>query len=1420
MIANVSKNNTGKLLVTVLAMAMIVAGAAVVFSDSVNAADAPEPTLSEDGTTVTFVDGDDSTYLTQIIKGMAGDETYSEYAKVTTIYLGAGKYNVDADMTLTDDVYTGAAQADWVFPIVKDGVTISGKGATTILTTTNSDPNGAWATQNYITVFGDNVTIQGVNIVGKDSGANKHVEVVGTNFTLKDSILGKEGQTAGSLIVNNGFQYSTDVAGVGSNTVTIDNVTFNDSFLSASYTDNADITVVDSTFNVTNENGSAMYNSQKDNPSSNVTFNASNVTVNVEYAQFDLNDYLDQAVSGMTFNIDTAINATEGFTIKQGVTLNLNQPVSTTGDVILEGRLAGTAALSVTGESTLEIIPGASYNTSNISEGTKVTGSTTWQDVILQGSYDSYLDGKANQKVTVVDDLVIGSNAQIIIKGQFIVNEGATVTIESGAKITIESGATVQIDGDVTIEGSATADATFKFNGKSMTVNGAVTLDGANSYSCDAASEVTINGIFEIGEEATANFGKVTIANGGELVIYGLASGNVLNNGIVTINTMGVPGNQGYFNNDFNVQMGNGAVLDGISIVGTIKVTDSDLMFRTNGQNYPAKYDNTIELKDVAGIVITEKMEIKTDAETEERYGDNSMVITGNIVGSSHIETITQNAASAITISGKDGKGQVVIDEDVSMTDVKLTVNSGSELIVNGNLTMTKTAGSTTTSAPLAGEGVIYVSGAQITVKGSITSNTAIDGTTVNAAMYTDVNPVMYHYTTLEAALASGATKITVTGTIDVTADATIPVGTTVDARSATVNIDENATLTVAAQDRDSGKLQNDNGTINVEGILVVENLDRSNVNANNVVSDTSSTAGNSVTFTNIYNALENAQDGETVEITKTGDQTVTLDRNVEVKTGVTLEIPAGKTVIVDNAVTLTVNGTVYVNGGTLTINPDSATADVKDDAAVVTINGMLKSVASTDIYQSVIAGAYFGYDNLNVIAPLAIAAGLVNDIETTQIALYLENEVADVAFDYTGSDVITLVNNGKLTAGSIDLGALVFEASAGTSTTATIVLTNGTVDLDNVNGITVRDVVTYDDNNNPVFTATVSGNVAAFDNAETEDVVESGTVTIGGAVTSGATYKAEDTTAKTGAVSVVVPADATFTTTGGYIADITVAGTLTATGTTNAGIVSVTGIIGVDEASLNITTLYAGVTAEKKVVDDTTRYILTVGAGTAVIGEGVSVTGVAYVAPGTEIAETITGATKVTEYYVDDSLFVTAYAADNSTQIGAIEAPAEHAKFIKWMNADEEDASSKTIGATDFTEVYADIEYNIFEIDVSACPGVTVYIDSKMWEPYRENFSGTLYAYGSHTITVYVSPNYEGTPEIVINGQTVTGDSFTLSGDTEIVVTGVTASTGSGQIVVNNGSDDMSLTDILLIVLVVLIVIMAIIVALRLMRS
>ena len=558
-------------------------------------------------------------------------------------------------------------------------------------------------------------------------------------------------------------------------------------------------------------------------------------------------------------------------------------------------------------------------------------------------------------------------------------------------------------------------------------------------------------------------------------------------------------------------------------------------------------------------------------------------------------------------------------------------------------------------------------------------------------------------------------------------------------------------------------------------------------------------------------------------------DQETGLAEDAYVIVGTTLDV-AATTTGTGSAATVT-QGTFTLNG-ILEIKGDSATPDVEDDAGVVTINGMLKSVASADIYKDVIAGAYFGYDNLSVIAPLATAADLIDEIETSQIVLYLENEASDVSFDYTGTDIITLVNNGKLIAGNIDLGTIIFEASANTSTTATFVMTNGTVDLDNVNGITIRDIVTYDDDNNAVYTATVSGeNVGAFDNKETTEITERGTVTIGGEVSSGATYGA--------VVDMAVPAGAVLTTTGGRIANIDVAGTLTATGTTNIGIASVTGTIGVDEAKLMIETLYAGVTAEKKIINEnTTRYVLTVGAGTAVIGEGVSVTKVAYVAPGTTVSETITDANgiKSTEYYVDDALFVTAYAADN-IPIRDIEAPAEHAEFVEWQydnNGKMTGVGDANIGASDaFGKVYANINYNIYDIDVSSCPGATVYIDGKLMtkgyyqEPINKQWTQGFkldVAAGEHEITYKLGNYFSGEATMTVNGTAVTGNAFTTSGtdpeDTQVTIylQGIEASapeTPSG-----SSDDGMGLTDYLLIVLVVLIVIMAIMVALRLMRS
>ena len=101
----------------------------------------------------------------------------------------------------------------------------------------------------------------------------------------------------------------------------------------------------------------------------------------------------------------------------------------------------------------------------------------------------------------------------------------------------------------------------------------------------------------------------------------------------------------------------------------------------------------------------------------------------------------------------------------------------------------------------------------------------------------------------------------------------------------------------------------------------------------------------------------------------------------------------------------------------------------------------------------------------------------------------------------------------------------------------------------------------------------------------------------------------------------------------------------------------------------------------------------------------------------------------------------------------------------------------------------------------------------------------------GPYQIKYVLKPNYEGTPELTINGgDPQTSLEFTLSetpapneSSINYTLSLVGTSPVSSTVIIDNGGDKddgMGLTDILLIILVVLIAVMAIMVALRLMKS
>lgn len=142
--------------------------------------------------------------------------------------LNAGTYDIDPNATTVE--YSD--QTGWYLPIVAKGITIRGKGEV-VLTSTVESVNGAWASQNFITIVADNVTIIDVKVICKKD-VNKAVEILGKNATLKNVTFdAPEGfKFAGSIYLN---QQKGDAEADGDvGTLTLENVILNKGRITAS----------------------------------------------------------------------------------------------------------------------------------------------------------------------------------------------------------------------------------------------------------------------------------------------------------------------------------------------------------------------------------------------------------------------------------------------------------------------------------------------------------------------------------------------------------------------------------------------------------------------------------------------------------------------------------------------------------------------------------------------------------------------------------------------------------------------------------------------------------------------------------------------------------------------------------------------------------------------------------------------------------------------------------------------------------------------------------------------------------------------------------------------------------------------------------------------------------------------------------
>ncbi len=838
-----------------------------------------------------------------------------------------------------------------------------------------------------------------------------------------------------------------------------------------------------------------------------------------------------------------------------------------------------------------------------------------------------------------------------------------------------------------------------------------------------------------------------------------------------------------------------------------IKDTTSDPILGTAGIRLSAEGKNSI-----GGVVIV----ATTYTVTNDVY--NAAQVSGEVTAANSTEPVGDNVVNpntALTVFG-----YTIVSEDLKIGSYT-GFNFGGKtavanVIVSGNMQVSNVAD--------------IFTGSEVTVTGMLQTGTVDlekkSGLAINAASYrvatTDAagkSVYNYYYTTLENTIASEVKQINVLGKITVGSDISVPNGTTITQKNGKITVSEDATLTFVSGSKlvQSGQYDaSEYEGVDVEGTLYFENAS-TGYSKNNVwiYSEVFSTDGTDALYTSLVNAMEAAESGTTIELY---NKNVTIEKtSFTIKEGVTVDTKGKDFEVLGS--TLTIDGTLYVNGGNYTVS--DITENNYTYKASVVLNGYIKSnVAMTYNVDNKAypAGAYYSITTSGIttyyLTTVTNAATLINTVDGSKITISGENIIGDVEFTGTEDVQATIVLDvtAKVTAGTVMLSYATISFEGG-DFVGTIANANGSFAFD--------DDVT--------FTATT---VSADVNKDGNDVLAATGALLNGTVTADGTVNLGNSS---------------------NIDKLVVIGTVNIEGSSTIGILTVNGTVnilaggaaGIDTAyvfgelttavataessgtgSATISKLYVGV-----MVQGTDEHIVDGNAGS--ISGNVTVSGTAYVSADSVVPESISNATGkyATGFYVEDALWLTAYG----TSANVPNAPVTDAEFLGWYDpADEKQNRVDTDGTISSLATYGrlDAKINIYVYNVGVITDGTigsVAIDGVILGNNGANGFVTTkpLAAGTHTLDYTLKSGYEGTATMTIDGQAVSGNDFTLSGDygtpddvdLTIYLSGPTP-VSSGEIVINNGSDDMSLTNILLIVLVVLIVIMAIIVALRLMRS
>ena len=1173
---NVSKTNTGKLLVAVLAMFMIVAGIAVVFSDSeVNASASPEmPT------------GEITSSQTITLTGEAvGD---------LSVGINNGTYNLSAQSPVTLTINM-AATADKSIMFYNSSITV-GENVTLILNMTA----GQTYTNNHI-LYNSSLTINGGTVEFRQS-ANNQGQTWYNDGSATYKNLAMTGATS-KLVFNGANGISGVVADVDAGEIDFQSTTSSRAALNfAAGSDLANGTTlnVDDSKGYIYVGGNTAFNGAVNAESSDLVVPAevtltvgANAAVSVATVTQNgsITDSDSKLVSGSysTSTIGKAIvllqthdevtleGANDTITaiqqIPAGKTLNIVDSTINTGDA--SGRaLSGDAKIIVvTGTLNLDnsyifcgvyvdeeaggivnainvhnlTSSGTMYDSTKVGFGDTLTLSGTVPAGVTVDVYGTLnaSDVTINGVVNTYVGSTIGVTGSITVANQFNLNAGASM--ELSGTITVRN----DTDGGAKFTLADSIDITYDIPGDSTPTQKSATLK--------ASLTVTDNGTFNVNRatssSAANNPNSLVIGNDaefvveGSLTITGQLSGDVQDKGNVTFNGTVATGASA------SVILYDGITLTVTSVTGTLIVSDNDDVLldyygvdaSTDLVDTKLSSGNSVTLENVRGVTIAEAVSESYSDDNKIRYAVTNMTVTGSV---SKVQ------------SDSIAQGSLIINnacDDAEDADADVTVR-GSMAIIDNFAVGSKVQ--VTVRGPVTAEGTINViaenavmtvdTGAELTVEGSITvsdeSGTQfnINGT-VNAVYYVITNTAdateTRYYTSFAGAVDNIANAdedtVNVIGTVKVSADDEVPSGATVVAQGKLV-IDTGVTLTFV-----DGAVLNITSSakdaVDVKGTLVINNKDTGlSGNVNNMSYDVYTLVGLVATYTSLANALADAEAGETITLS----QDVTLDTSIVIPEGVTLQ--TGRyTVTVDDGVTITVNGTFAVqNGGNVVAALTSDTTDAADaryiwgDDVRIVVNGVMSdaSTAISDLKTYYISGAYYTARGVNYVTGVDYAAenvhegtiDIIGQVTGTDMTFSSERNMTVNVTTFTGAGTGSIPST-TVTLGNVTIDGVTFaiaaneEVSFNGTITAAAADGNASVQLSRANGVTAQSasVNTID---GPVDYLYLSGTGSTTNVAAGVVTVSTGTVT----VATGISVSGENSIAVSSGATLVVPAGTT----------------------------------------------------------------------------------------------------------------------------------------------------------------------------------------------------------------------------------------------------------------------------------------------------